>query len=124
MRLLPDTQAVLWLLTDDPRQSRRAAGVLDDPANEVLLSAVVVWEVAIKQALGKIDPPERLVERVLGAGAYELPVTLEHAEAVGSLPLHHGDPFDRLLVVQAQLEDAVLLSADPALRAYDVRVLW
>ena len=124
MRLLPDTHAFLWLLAGDDRLSTRAADLLADASNEVLLSAAVVWEVALKRSLGKLDAPSDLVELLLDAGAVELAVKAIHADAVASLPWHHRDPFDRMLVAQAELERAVLLSADEALHAYDVAVEW
>jgi PIN domain nuclease of toxin-antitoxin system len=122
--LLPDTHAVLWLLAGDPRLSDRANELLGARANEVLLSAAVVWEVAIKRSLGKLEAPDDLVPVVVGAGAVPLPVTVEHADAVGSLPWHHRDPFDRVLIAQAQLEGAVLVSADVELRDYGVSIEW
>jgi PIN domain nuclease of toxin-antitoxin system len=83
-----------------------------------------VWEVAIKRATGKLRAPSQFIPLVLATGVDPLPITIEHAEAAGALPLHHRDPFDRMLVAQAQMEDATIVSADPALRAYDVRVEW
>lgn len=124
MRLLPDTHAVLWLLADDDRLSPRAAALLTDPAHEILLSAAVAWEVAIKRSLGKLEAPDGFAELLLGAGAVALPVTLEHARAVGALAWHHRDPFDRMLVAQAEVEHAVVVSGDEALGAYDVQVAW
>ena len=124
MRLLPDTHAALWLLADDERLSPRAAELLSDSANEVLLSAAVVWEVSIKRSLGKLAAPDGFADVLLGAGATALPVTVEHAQAVGSLTWHHRDPFDRMLVAQASIEAAVVLSADDTLRLYDVQVEW
>ncbi|HUA75767.1 MAG TPA: type II toxin-antitoxin system VapC family toxin [Solirubrobacteraceae bacterium] len=124
MRLLPDTHALLWLLDDDPRLGKRAARLLTDPANEVLLSAAVVWEVAIKRSLEKLVAPDGFASLLLDAGASSLAVTVEHAWAVQSLPWHHRDPFDRLLVAQAKLERAVLVSGDERMSAYDVRVEW
>lgn len=124
MRILPDTHAALWLLDEDQRLSRRADRMLTDASNEVLLSAAVVWEVAIKRSLGKLDAPEGFAGLLLDAGAVPLHVTTDHAEAVAHLPWHHRDPFDRLLVAQAKQEGAVLVSGDDRLHAYDVRVEW
>lgn len=124
MRLLPDTHAALWLLGGDERLSRRAERLLKDASNEVLLSAAVVWEVAVKRSLGKLDAPEGFADLLLDAGAAPLGVSLEHAEAVAELPWHHRDPFDRMLVAQAELEQAVLVTGDARLSAYDVRVAW
>jgi PIN domain nuclease of toxin-antitoxin system len=124
VRLLVDTHAALWLLTEDQRLSSSADRMLTDSSNEVLLSAAVVWEVAIKRSLGKLDAPDGFAGMLLDAGAVPLAISIDHARAVRSLPWHHRDPFDRLLVAQAVLEDAVLLSSDDRLHAYDVRVAW
>jgi PIN domain nuclease of toxin-antitoxin system len=102
----------------------RAGELLTDPAHEVLLSAAVVWEVAIKRGLGKLAAPDGFAQLLLEGGATALAVTVEHAEAVGELPWHHRDPFDRLLVAQAGLERAVVISSDDALRGYGVPVDW
>ncbi len=124
MRLLLDTHAALWWLSDDERFGRVAEGHLTEPTNQVLLSAAVVWEVAIKRSLGKLDTPEGFAPRLLEAGAVPLAVSIEHAAGVQQLPHHHRDPFDRLLIAQATIEGATLVSSDEALRAYDVPILW
>lgn len=124
MRLLPDTHASLWLLAEDERLSPHADALLTDAANEILLSAAVVWEVAIKRSLGKLDAPDGFAQQLLDGGAAPLPIGIDHARAVRLLPWHHRDPFDRLLVAQARLEDAVLVSNDERLHPYGVRVAW
>jgi PIN domain nuclease of toxin-antitoxin system len=124
VKLLIDTNPALWLLDADTRLSPSADQMLTDPANEVLLSAAVVWEVAIKQSLGKLDAPDGFSSMLISGGATPLPVSIEHARAVASLPWHHRDPFDRLLVAQANVEDAVVVSSDERLRAYDVQTAW
>jgi PIN domain nuclease of toxin-antitoxin system len=124
LRLLLDTHAALWWLADDERLGPTAVEYLTDGSNEVLLSAAVVWEVAINRALGKLDVPDDFAVTLLGAGATGLPVTLQHASAVGDLPAHHRDPFDRMLIAQARLENAVLVSHDEALRAYGLPMAW
>ena len=124
MKLLLDTHAALWWLSDDERFGEAAARGLDDAANQVMLSAVVVWEVAIKRSLGKLDAPADFAPTLLEAGAVPLAVALDHAAAVGELPWHHRDPFDRLLVAQAAAEAAVVVSRDDAFRPYGVPVLW
>ena len=124
MKLLLDTHAALWWLAGDERFGARAAQALAERSNQVLLSAAVVWEVAVKRALGMLEAPDGFAGVLLGAGATPLPVGLHHAAAVADLPAHHRDPFDRMLVAQARIEDAVLVSRDPALRPYDVRVTW
>ena len=124
MKLLLDTHASLWWLSDDDRIGKHVARHLTDETNQVLLSAVVVWEVAIKRSLGKLDAPDDLVSILLGAGAQPLPVTLDHAAAAETLPWHHRDPFDRLLVAQALTEDAAIVSRDEPLSAYGVSIVW
>lgn len=125
MRLLVDTHAALWSLAKDARLSQAAERALRDADNnEVFLSAAVVWEVAIKRALGKLEAPSDFRERWLLAGARGLPIGLAHAAQVEHLPPHHRDPFDRLLIVQAMLEDARIVSHDPAFAAYGVPLVW
>jgi PIN domain nuclease of toxin-antitoxin system len=124
VRLLADTHAALWLLGEDKRLSTHADALLTDATNEVLLSAAVVWEVAIKRSLGKLDAPDGFARQLLDGGAVPLPISIDHARAVRTLPWHHRDPFDRLLIAQAAIEDAVLISSDERLRPYDVRVEW
>ena len=101
-----------------------AAEHLAHPANRTLLSAAVVWEVAIKRSLGKLDAPEGFAQTLLEAGALAVAVTVAHAEAVAELPWHHRDPFDRILVAQARSEGAVLVSRDDLLASYGVPMVW
>jgi PIN domain nuclease of toxin-antitoxin system len=124
LRLLLDTHAALWWLSGDERFGAEAEQQISDTTNQVLLSAAVVWEVAIKRSLGKLDAPGDFAPTLVGAGAQPLPVSLDHAAAVEQLPWHHRDPFDRLLVAQATVERAALVSADEALTAYGIRVVW
>jgi PIN domain nuclease of toxin-antitoxin system len=124
VRLLLDTHAALWWLGGDARFSDAAAAELTRDDAEVLLSAAVVWEVAIKRSLGMLRAPHDLAPTLLRAGARPLPATLDHAAAVAQLPSHHRDPFDRMLVAQATLEGATLVSGDSAMRAYGVPVVW
>ncbi len=124
MKLLPDTHAVLWLMEDNPALSKRARVLLESGRHEVLISAVVAWEIALKSSLGKLDVIGDPIALMLSGGAVELPITIEHAVAVKTLPLHHNDPFDRLLIAQAHVENAVVLSVDTAFDAYGVRRRW
>lgn len=124
MRLLLDTHAAVWLLGNDARLSERAVDHFADDSNDVLLSAAVVWEVALKRSLGKLDAPTDMVNQLAGVGVRPLPITLEHAAAVETLPPHHRDPFDRILVAQAFSERAAIISRDEQLRRYDVTVIW
>lgn len=124
-RLLLDTNVAVWLLLGDrERVSRPAVGAMQDETNEIALSAASVWEIAIKRSLGKLTIEDRWARSLARLGFDPLPVTAVHAEAVESLPWHHRDPFDRLLVAQATVEGRTLVSADPRLAAYEVDVLW
>ena len=124
MRLLLDTHVVLAWLRGDSDLGARARRQLEDDSNQLIVSAVVVWEVAIKRALGQLEVPMTFVADVVQSDALKLPVTLQHAAGVERLPHHHRDPFDRLLISQARIEGATLVSSDKAMRAYDVPVLW
>lgn len=121
MRLLLDTHVALWALTDDPRLSQRARALIADPANDVLVSAASVWEIAIKHALGRGDMPisgDQALDWFRQAGYQLLPIAPEHAAAVEHLPVHHRDPFDRMLVAQATAEPLRLLTHDPLVLRY------
>lgn len=124
MRLLLDTQAVLWFVGDRPQLSETAAEAIESAEHEVLLSAVVPWEISIKRALGKLTATDRYLRLVTDGRARALPVGIDHARAVESLPPLHRDPFDRLLIAQAQVEGAVLVTHDPRIRAYPIETLW
>ena len=124
MKLLLDTHAVVWWMNDDPRLPPGVIERLEAGQDEVLLSAVVVWEIAIKRGLGKLEVGSGYVDAFVAAGARPLPVTLAHAAAVERLFPHHHDPFDRLLVAQAQQEQAALVSQDARLRSYSVELIW
>jgi PIN domain nuclease of toxin-antitoxin system len=124
LKLLLDTHAALWFLSGDERLSETAKRHLTDESNRVLLSAAVVWEVAIKRSLGKLVVPEEYLGLLLGAGVHALPVSIDHAAAVEGLPWHRQDPFDRMLTAQASVEAAALVSRDDALRSYGVTLIW
>jgi PIN domain nuclease of toxin-antitoxin system len=124
LKLLLDTHAALWLLSADERLSANAKRHLVDATNRVLLSAAVVWEIAIKRSLGRLVVPEEYLSLLLDAGVGALGVSIEHAAAVEHLPPHHRDPFDRLLVAQATVERAAVVSGDSALGAYGITVVW
>ena len=122
MRLLVDTHVVLWWLTGDDQLSDDVASRLSDEP-EVHLSAATVWEIAVKQALGKLDGPGDLPERLSDLGFRVLPMTAAHAVEAARLPSIHRDPFDRMLIAQARLEGLVLVSADARIARYDVQTL-
>jgi PIN domain nuclease of toxin-antitoxin system len=128
MKLLLDTHAFLWADAEPGKLSARARAACEDAANTVLLSTASVWEMQIKVMLGKLAPrkPVRLLleECELVGSLGILPVELEHVLRLGSLPPLHKDPFDRLLVAQALAEDCSLVSHDPAIMQYPVKVVW
>jgi PIN domain nuclease of toxin-antitoxin system len=127
MKLLLDTHAFIWWDSDPTQLSAPALAALRDPANEVWLSVASVWEMVIKAQLGKLTlrlPLADVVAQQQTNGVRILPVTLAHTLAVEGLPAIHKDPFDRLLIAQANVESAELVSADQGIRHYPVRVLW
>jgi PIN domain nuclease of toxin-antitoxin system len=123
VRFLLDTHVYLWYLADSRRLSRKARAEIAS-ADEVFVSAASIWEAALKAALGKLDAAvEDLVAGIGGSGFVELAVSARHAARVATLPEHHGDPFDRLLVAQAIHEPLRLLTADAALKRYSELVV-
>ena len=122
-RLLLDTHTLLWAIEDNPSLNADARSAITDPLNDVFVSAASVWEIAIKRSLGRLEAPDNLMEEVIKAGFIELPVTFWHGEWAARLPLHHGDPFDRMLVAQAQAEGLVLVTRDRVLRRYAIDTL-
>lgn len=125
MRQLLDTHLVLWWMEGDVSKiSERALAALGSEGMEPVVSAVTVWEVAIKRSLGKVKARAGMLNEIERAGVELLPVTARHADLVASLPLHHRDPFDRLLVAQATAENIPLVTSDKSLRRYDIEVIW
>jgi PIN domain nuclease of toxin-antitoxin system len=128
VRLLLDTHAFLWWISDDDRLSERAGEVIADGANDVYISAASAWEIAIKAGLGRIRLPDdawTFTPQQLEHNAFQaLPVHVGHAVAVIALPDVHRDPFDRMLVAQAMSEGLTIVSADPDLVRYPVPFVW
>ncbi|MGO9778590.1 MAG: type II toxin-antitoxin system VapC family toxin [Streptosporangiaceae bacterium] len=122
MSLLLDTHVVLWWLTDDSRLADEIKVRLDHEP-DVYVSAATIWEVAVKQAIGKLPEPAGLPERIRDSGFAELPISSRHAMAAGRLPPIHRDPFDRMLVAQAQQENLTLVTRDPRCQKYEVAIL-
>ena len=123
MNLLLDTHVLLWWLGDDSRLGGRARELIADPANTVYLSAVVMWEIRIKQGIGKLEVPVDFPAVVMAQGFTELAVTIEHTESLAGLPMNHRDPFDRMLVAQARAENLAVISGDEIFGTYDVTVV-
>jgi len=123
MNLLLDTHVLLWWLDDHPTLSQKARAAIADGKNLVFVSAVVIWEIRIKQTLGKLEIP-RSFRRVLDDQPFEmLDITIEHAHAVGDLAAHHRDPFDRMLVAQAKVEGLTLVTRDIRLKKYKIPLI-
>jgi PIN domain nuclease of toxin-antitoxin system len=123
-RLLVDTHVLLWWLTDDLALSPVARDAIADPVNEPLVSAASLWEIAIKRSLDKLTAPDDLPDRIVDEGFRWLPVSANHAWQVRELPLHHRDPFDRILVAQALIERLPVITTDAHFGQYGVQVRW
>ncbi len=122
--MLVDTHALLWWLADDPSLSPAAREAIANPTSEPLVSAASVWEIAIKRSLGKLTAPDDLPDRIADEGFTWLPITAQHAWQVRDLPIHHGDPFDRILVAQAVIEGLPVVTTDARFAEYGVDVRW
>jgi PIN domain nuclease of toxin-antitoxin system len=127
MKLLLDTHAFLWFIANNPRLSAKAKALLESDL-ELLINTASLWEIAIKTSIGKLvlaQPYDIFIRQQLEQNSIEiLPVKLEHLIIVATLPFHHRDPFDRLLIAQAMSEDLSVVSADQAFDTYAVQRLW
>ena len=123
MSLLLDTHVLLWWLDDDRMLSHEARKSISDVRHDIYVSAVTAWEISIKKALGKLEAPDDLDAAISANAFLELPITIAHAMAAGKLPNHHSDPFDRMLVAQANLEGLNLVSRDENINKYGVALL-
>jgi PIN domain nuclease of toxin-antitoxin system len=128
MRLLTDSHTLIWAVDDPSRLSPAAATALQDPANQLLVSAATPWEIAIKVGQNKLtlSLPYRawMNQAISGLGLTTLPVTVEYANVLAFLPNHHRDPFDRLIIAQALIEGITVISADKIFDAYGVPRVW
>ncbi len=128
MKYLLDTHTFLWWNMDDAQLSLLAKEIIADGANEIFLSAATAWEIAIKSARGRLELPEdptRYVSSRMNLHGFQpLSVQIHHAVQVYKLPMHHADPFDRLLIAQSQIESMPLISIDSEIRKYEVEVVW
>lgn len=128
MRLLLDTCTFLWLSIEPKRVPKRVSEVFRDGETVVYLSVASAWEIAIKHKLGRLDlplvPSQYIPERITQYGLDALEIRLPHVTEAGALPLHHSDPFDRLLIAQAECEGLTIATPDPAFGPYNVRTMW
>ena len=123
MILLLDAHALLWSLTDDPRLSASARRAIRDPANDVLASAASLWELEVKRVAGRLEAPADMLATLEESQIDALPLTGSDAIVAAGLPPHHRDPFDRMVIAQAQRLDAVIVTRARAFAPYDVKVL-
>lgn len=122
-RLLLDTHVFLWWLSDAPSLGTNAKATIREGANEVYISAATAWEISIKQALGKLEAPNDIDSIVEEERFLKLPISLYHGQMAGLLPPHHKDPFDRMLVAQAQAEGLTIVTTDQIVSKYGIQVL-
>lgn len=123
MRLLLDTHILLWWLADDPLLPARVAAAIAEPETQVVVSAATVWEISIQQADGRLHAPDDLLDALAANDFGTLVIAPDHAIAAGRLPPHHSDPFDRMLIAQAQTDGYTLASVDARFSDYDVDLL-
>lgn len=123
MNVLIDTHILLWWLADDEALPEAARTVIADPATTVVVSAATVWEIAIKQAAGRLDAPDNLISTLEENDFDTLAITASHALEAGRLPPHHADPFDRMLIAQAAAESLILVTVDRRFTDYGVPIL-
>lgn len=124
MRLLLDTHVLLWWLDRYQAIPVKTQKILEDGHHTVFVSAVTAWEITIKQALGKLHAPDTLEEALAVNHFLPLPISFQHAVVAGRLPRYHDDPFDRMLIAQAQTENLTCVTHDERFRKYDVSILW
>ncbi|HEY5705583.1 MAG TPA: type II toxin-antitoxin system VapC family toxin [Terrimicrobiaceae bacterium] len=124
MNYLLDTHVFLWMLGEPGRLGSEAAEAIRNPNRTVFVSAVASVEISIKRALGKLDAPAGLAAEIPARGLQELPLRYSHGERMASLPFHHHDPFDRMLIAQAIEEQLTLITRDRKMQPYPVKILW
>ena len=123
MNLSLDTHALLWWLEDNTSLGTGALNAIMDTRNIVVVSAAVIWEIRIKQSIGKLDIDPSFLDVIRNQGFELLPITADHAYAVGDLPLHHRDPFDRIIIAQAKLENLTVVTRDSLFSQYEIPIV-
>ncbi len=123
MNILLDTHVLIWALENNPTLTERAVNAIVDGNNMVFVSSASVWEISIKQKLGKLEAPDNLLEEIRVHRFTPLHINADHAQLAGQLPYIHKDPFDRMLIAQAIIEKLVLLTRDESIAGYDVNIL-
>lgn len=123
MNLLLDTHIVLWWFSDSTKLSKNSKKIISDTNNIIFVSAATAWEISIKRNLGKLSAPDELGKALEINGFQPIAITLEHAELAGSLPRHHDDPFDRMLIAQSKIDQLTLLTHDKHFKTYKIDLL-
>lgn len=123
MNILLDTHILLWWLADDPKLSSGHRSIIANPDNLCYVSSVSIWEISIKSSIGKLTIEDNYIDELVAEGFLELPVTWRHCDRVRQLPDIHQDPFDRLLIAQAGIEQLSLLSVDEQIKKYEIPVI-
>ena len=123
MQYLLDTHVVLWWLTVPEKISIKAQNIIRDKTNTLFISSASFWEMAIKKSLGRLTLPHNLIEALAAEGFKTLPIMPEDGLGVADLPLHHSDPFDRILIIQAKLKDLILITNDAKILKYPLTII-
>ena len=123
MKLLLDTHILLWWLTQDRKLSQTETDIITDPDNLIFVSAATAWEIAVKKMIGKLEAPDDLPAALAANNFLELPISIEHSQKLYRLPLHHHDPFDRIMVSQAMSEDLIFMTRDTKIALYDIKII-
>lgn len=123
MKFLLDTHVLIWWLSNHPNLSQPTIDVISNPDNLIFVSAASAWEIAIKKSIGKLDAPDDLVQQLEKQNFQPLSIEINHALYISKLPLHHNDPFDRILIAQAIIENLKLITCDPKFDFYSVSLL-
>ncbi len=123
MKLLLDTHVLIWWLSDARRLSQAEIDLITDSDNLIFVSAATAWEIAVKKMIGKLESPDDLPAALAVNNFLELPITIEHSQKLYQLPLHHNDPFDRIMVAQAMSEDLIFMTRDAKIALYNIRII-
>jgi PIN domain nuclease of toxin-antitoxin system len=123
MKLLLDTHILIWWLSQERRLSQSEIDLITDSDNFIFVSAATAWEIAVKKMIGKLEAPDDLPAALAINNFLELPITIEHSQNLYRLPLHHNDPFDRIMVAQAMSEDLTFMTRDPKIALYDIKII-
>jgi PIN domain nuclease of toxin-antitoxin system len=123
MKLLLDTHILIWWLSQDRRLSQLETDIITEPDNLIFVSAATAWEIAVKKMIGKLEAPDDLPAALAANNFLELPITIDHSQKLYQLPLHHHDPFDRIMVAQAISEDLIFMTRDAKIALYEIRTI-